>query len=194
MHRRFILQLADGVPELKAFYRDAALAVTVPVWRCSGCLMAQGVYAATGADGRPQGEGCIKCVRMTWVPANRLASQIDGEVWRGFTHKGVHDLQPIMIAAVEGVILGGSFHRLTSSCENIIGNMVSEAVGQEAKGWLSRAPLAERHGRYRRCSVMFDYSIHVMTVTVHLAEYNPGATTQSFEPLEPVRVRYRWVQ
>ena len=59
--REFTLQLYDGkvapapfIPDLGSVTR----AVDGRLWRCSGCLMAWGVYGYTTSDARPVGDGC----------------------------------------------------------------------------------------------------------------------------------------
>ena len=61
MDRRvFTLQLFDRQD-------PAQEAPASPVWRCSGCLMAWGVYGPTTAQARPQGDGCPLCKNVWWI-------------------------------------------------------------------------------------------------------------------------------
>lgn len=191
MHRRFTLQMERGLeePETASIYVYKGSA-KVPVWRCSGCLMAQGVYRQTTNNGRPLGSGCEQCGKdEQWLPVNPLACRIDGvPVKRMGDYEPQHPLQPIMVAAVEGAILGGQWHRLTSSCEPYIVQAVSAAVRNEVTPWVN-----EQYGVGARkvlTELRFHYQTNTVTVTVTLS--HPGLWDNS--NTKRVAVRYRWVQ
>ncbi len=205
--REFTLQLYDGrskptpiVPVQVAPTQDSAqVAETSPTWRCSGCLMAWGVYGPTTSKGRPEGDGCLWCSRngagckpATWVAESPGARKIDDLAFidsRGrLAH--LHDAAPLVIASVEHVILRGQYHRLTPSAQDPISDKVRTAVEFTMMRWMRE---------HRAMTDLQPITIEFHTGYLHtakIAAMSVGVrlTQPTWKGGEKFTVRYRWVQ
>ena len=121
--RTFTLQLFDGLQPRP----QPPGAPALPSWRCSGCLMAWGVYGPTMADARPQGDGCPLCVAKAWMADNQLALAIDERA--GIRSKViVTPRAKYAIAVVEAVIVQGHYNRLTHSIQPLLTDKVRNSM------------------------------------------------------------------
>ena len=183
MPRRFVLQLVEGEPPPKQITL-AGVPSSMPVWRCSTCMVRQIVKWDSGLK-RPRGKGCSRYTGSCngeWIPDNDLASNVDAEL--GFDPTPTLEMNRKQITAaavIDGAIIGGQWLRLTTSCISHITQAVSSALKQEfrVKNFYTDA----------RWDFGFDEMEHVMTVQFWFPE--PGRTPE----LKPdFVVRYRWFQ
>lgn len=207
MHRReFTLQLYDGkppiVPPLKP-QSSQELEAVAPTWRCSGCLMAWGVYGPTTADARPEGEGCPFCDNIqTWMadsPAARMIDQQSAvpEYSASLALSTMHSAAPFAIQAAEHAIKQGHYHRLTRSSWPMIERKVIAIVKSTLTHWLSREdnrkvlhPIGiEFHDGELFSNGHLHGMVAAMTVSVRM-----GYVGQAVDACEEFKVRYRWVQ
>lgn len=193
--RSFTLQMYPGrvgPPPIAPPPPDSvALAAVAPTWRCSGCLMAWGVYGPTTSDARPAGSGCEHCRDASWVadsPAARMIDEAAGIDSRQCLDQ-LHPAAPFAMAALEHAIRQGQWNRLTSTCERPLMARVYSSVEVAMDRWIKQF----RSGKeLRDLRINFDYSIGaVMKVEVCIAypyaEHNDSRN-------ECFTLRHRWVQ
>ncbi len=195
MHRReFTLQLYDGKPPPPPIdtpltrLSSLDVAATAPTWRCSGCLMAWGVYGATTGDARPEGAGCTFCKSEIWMADSPAARMLDSRAGRAPSQlalDSIHAAAPYAIHAAEYAIKQGHYNRLTHSCQDPIKEKVAIGVRETMLQWL------RMHGSGQRLDHIqvgfYNADMAVMTVMVSMAY--PSSTTR-----DKFTVRYRWVQ
>lgn len=193
--RQFTLQLYDGkLPPMPGYVQPMSspeLADVAPRWRCSGCLMAWGVYGATTADGRPEGHGCLLCGMLEkWVADSPGARMIDNRVGidTSSDYHTLHPAAPYAIASVERAITEGHFHRLTFACQPNIATRVRIAVDFTMKHWMR---LHERGQILHPIDTDFLIRHDIATMHVHV---RMGLTGQPAKQCDRFTVRYRWVQ
>lgn len=197
--RQFTLQLYDGKvlsPPMVPTSGTRIQVAVVPVWRCSGCLMAWSTYGCATILGRPMGSGCGSCAEGRWFGDNVLARRIDvgNSAYRvdgGAMISKLHEAAPVASAALEYAIAEGGWRRLTLSCESFIGKRVRECIDQVMHAWVVQN---ESCKQMRPLNITFQYpsagSRREISVTIILAK--PGETTP--ESKDRFIVRYRWVQ
>lgn len=185
--RAFTLQLYAGKSCPPPIMDSASERSTGPVWRCSGCLMAWGVYGPTTSDARPQGDGCDFCdSKESWIPDSPLAREIDERAGIGYLTSDQY-APAYAVAAVERVIEQGHYHCLTRSCYPQIEKQVRAAVETTMEVWVDR----HRPDQVLRHVQIGFYNggeprVAVMTVQVTIGYPHDIKCTRFI-------VRYRWV-
>ncbi len=202
MHRReFTLQLYDANRDVVQPLNSVETDAPAPVWRCSGCLMAWGVYGDTTPECRPAGDGCPFCTGMRWAADNSRARAIDTQariITASLTPFAVHLAAPSAIDATERAIKQGHYHRLTLSCQPHIAAKVRDDVQDAMRLWM-RQDTRLIHLRHIGIDFHDGYMYggggngyaRVAAVNVHVRfGYNGRPSSHD----ERFTVRYRWVQ
>lgn len=192
--RSFTLQMYSGRVGPKPIAPpppdSATIAAVAPTWRCSGCLMAWGVYGPTTSDARPVGQGCAHCRDANWVadsPAARIIDDAAGIDSRQCLDQ-LHPAAPYAMAALELAIQQGQWNRLTSTCERFIMARVYPSVEAVMDRWVKQS----RPGMVVLTYVTFDYTLGaVMEVEVCIAYPNARPNDKRSEEFI---IRHRWVQ
>lgn len=184
--REFTLQMYDGgtpepdeSPAIDAGFRleDRRMA---PTWRCSGCLMAWGVYRPPYQHERPQGNGCRLCDTAAWFPDNSGARVIDAKAGLD-THPAMQMLHPAAWAAAAAVETTAQRHDLHGN-QSMLRDVVIVSLDEVLRPWVAKR---------RKGMIILPFDIEfvddTMSVTITLVDPRKLQVGETF------CVRYRWV-